>query len=372
MNSSSDLTMSEYYDTNNKISDASSYYDMSHKILSPLSQLVGAESSIFGILKKTKRGIQVSNVINNGVDKKNATDYEKYFQNADPVLPHAFNSTQVCYQTSRSKSYSFTLSNIINPQKFSCSQYYKEFLQPSSIQHVMTIGVPSGIDPSLIYILGFHRYCDHPFQQKDMRLSSYFGPTLFNIFNALELKSQLHDRDLIVSGLQNQISDTGLIIVNENHNIIFSNQTGQRHFNIKPASKDHYIELESSLKTKLKSQLPLTDKPSPSRIIEFNHGATTVSARVITSDTNKREQRIILHTKRSSHKIINSLEMEKYNLTRRETEIAHLIIMGLTNPEISLKLFISISTVENHLRSIFSKANVKNRTSLAYELSLTQ
>ncbi|VAW13500.1 hypothetical protein MNBD_BACTEROID05-52 [hydrothermal vent metagenome] len=371
MDSSSSMTVSEYYGINDKISDTSSFYDISHKILSPLAQLIGAESSVFGILRKNKQGMNASNFISNSVDKKSALNYEKHFQNADPVLPHAFNSTQIYFQTDKSKSFTFTLSNIINPRKFFCGQYYQEFLRPNSIQHILTMGIPSNIDNSLVYILGFHRYSNHPFQQKEMRASSYFGPPLFNILNSLELKNRLHDRDLIVSGLQNQISETGLIIVNKNYNVIFANQTGQKHFNIKPAPKNRYLVLDSSLKTEIKSRLPFTNKPS-SREIKFNHGAITVGARIITSDTNNQEQRIILHTRRSGHKSINHLEMEKYDLTRREAGISNLIVMGLTNPEISDKLCISISTVENHLRSIYSKVNIKNRTSLAYKLTTVQ
>ncbi len=371
MDSSSSLTVSEYYEINDKISDTSSFYDISHKILSPLARLIGAESSVFGILKKNKQGMSASNFISNSVDKKSALNYEKHFQNADPVLPHAFNSTQIYYQTNRTKSFTFTLDNIIDPRKFYCGQYYREFLRPNSIQQILTMGIPSNIDNSLVYILGFHRYSNHPFQQKEMRTSSYFGPPLFNILNSLDLQIRLHDRDLIVSGLQNQVSETGLIIVNKNYKVIFANQTGQKHFNIKPAPKDRYSALDSRLKTELKSRLPLTGAAF-SREIKFDHGATTVSARVITSDTNNQEQRIILHTRRSSHKSINHLEIEKYDLTRRETSISNLIVMGLTNPEISDKLCISISTVENHLRSIYSKVNIKNRTSLAYKLTSVQ
>ncbi|MBL4894722.1 MAG: helix-turn-helix transcriptional regulator [Emcibacter sp.] len=371
MNSSTGLTVSEYFDINDKLSDATSFYDISRKILSPLAQLIDAESSIFTILKKNKRGMTASNFISDSVDKKSTLNYEKHFQNADPVLPHAFHSTQLNYRSGRSKSFTFTLDNIVDPRKFSNGEYYNEFLRPNSIRQILAIGIPSSIDKSLIYVLGFHRHCDHPFRQKDTLASAYFGPALFNILNALELKSQLQDQSLIVSHLQNQISETGLVIVNKNHDIIFANQTGQKHFNIKPINIGRYSNLENSLKAELKSRLPLIGTPS-SRQIEFEHGATKISARIITSDSNNQEQRIILHTRRASHHTICTLEMEKCDLTHREIEISNLIIMGLTNPEISDKLCISTRTVENHLRSIYTKVNVKNRTSLAYKLAPTQ
>ena len=55
---------------------------------------------------------------------------------------------------------------------------------------------------------------------------------------------------------------------------------------------------------------------------------------------------------------------EKYHLTMRETEVLGLICRGMSNPDISKHLFISINTVKHHANSIFKKADVKNR----YEL----
>jgi DNA-binding NarL/FixJ family response regulator len=47
-------------------------------------------------------------------------------------------------------------------------------------------------------------------------------------------------------------------------------------------------------------------------------------------------------------------------LTRRELEILRLIADGLTNPEIADKLFISLSTVDTHRKSLMRKLNLKN------------
>ena len=57
---------------------------------------------------------------------------------------------------------------------------------------------------------------------------------------------------------------------------------------------------------------------------------------------------------------------EKYNLTGREIEITRAISEGLTNEETAERLFISCYTVENHLKSIYEKIGVKNRTSLLH------
>ncbi|MBU2515231.1 LuxR C-terminal-related transcriptional regulator [bacterium] len=58
-----------------------------------------------------------------------------------------------------------------------------------------------------------------------------------------------------------------------------------------------------------------------------------------------------------------------FHFTARETEIIRLVFEGYKNVEIANTLFISETTVKNHMRHIFQKANVKNRTSLIHILS---
>ena len=58
-------------------------------------------------------------------------------------------------------------------------------------------------------------------------------------------------------------------------------------------------------------------------------------------------------------------------LSERELEILALVADGLSNREISERLFISISTVKGHNRNIFDKLQVKRRTeAVAYARDL--
>lgn len=50
--------------------------------------------------------------------------------------------------------------------------------------------------------------------------------------------------------------------------------------------------------------------------------------------------------------------------TPKEQEIIHLVREGASNKRIALQLGVSLSTVKTHLRNIFTKANVSNRTEL--------
>ena len=59
------------------------------------------------------------------------------------------------------------------------------------------------------------------------------------------------------------------------------------------------------------------------------------------------------------------LRNDPLELSERETEVIRLIALGLSNRQISDKLFLSEKTVKNHISRIFSKINVSARTQAA-------
>lgn len=56
----------------------------------------------------------------------------------------------------------------------------------------------------------------------------------------------------------------------------------------------------------------------------------------------------------------------KFALTDREQEIVHMIQFGMSNKEIADKLFLSPSTVRNHISNIFEKTQTSTRGKLLH------
>jgi DNA-binding NarL/FixJ family response regulator len=65
-----------------------------------------------------------------------------------------------------------------------------------------------------------------------------------------------------------------------------------------------------------------------------------------------------LHSRAPAH------QQSVLDLTSRETQVAHLIGKGLTNPQIAAELFISRKAVEYHLGNIYAKCGLKGRQQL--------
>jgi len=59
----------------------------------------------------------------------------------------------------------------------------------------------------------------------------------------------------------------------------------------------------------------------------------------------------------------------RYRLSRREAEVAELVLRGYGNPEIAGSLGIAPTTIKRHLTRIFRKTGVHSRTRLASRLA---
>ena len=70
---------------------------------------------------------------------------------------------------------------------------------------------------------------------------------------------------------------------------------------------------------------------------------------------------------------INTEELTKSGISKREAEILLLVHQGLSNQQIADKLFISENTIKKHISNIFLKLGVERRTEAikkALELSI--
>ncbi|WP_413669991.1 response regulator transcription factor [Mucilaginibacter sp. Mucisp86] len=59
---------------------------------------------------------------------------------------------------------------------------------------------------------------------------------------------------------------------------------------------------------------------------------------------------------------INQREVEKLGLSKRELDVLQLMAEGLSNQEISERLFVSLNTIKTHSAKVFEKMEVKRRT----------
>ena len=81
-----------------------------------------------------------------------------------------------------------------------------------------------------------------------------------------------------------------------------------------------------------------------------------------------RKPRTAIVLERASPDQIAPLVARAHQLSPRESEIALLVLRGLSTSEIAAKLFVSAYTVQDHFKSIFEKVGVRSRRELATEI----
>ena len=60
--------------------------------------------------------------------------------------------------------------------------------------------------------------------------------------------------------------------------------------------------------------------------------------------------------------VVNESHLQRFGISKREYEVLELIAQGLSNREISEKLFVSPNTVKTHSSNLFIKLNARRRT----------
>ncbi len=103
----------------------------------------------------------------------------------------------------------------------------------------------------------------------------------------------------------------------------------------------------------------LLKKDSPEKIIEAIYAV--YNGESIINGTIARKMLDYFNRKENGH----SKDLEQYKLTKRETEILHLLISGKSYKQIADECNISVQTLFSHTKNIYNKLNIHSRAEIA-------
>lgn len=329
--------------------------------LTLMERSLGARSSIYARFTKKKKRIEITEGTDHGVPDGAMARWCSTYHEADPFMKRFLAQLPT-------KSNGIILSNeVISHREYVATPFYNEFMKPQSIYHVMIIGLKTD-DNEPIGVFGLHRPIHAPaFSAREVAKANLLAPHLKGAFQRVSAREMLQESNWAANTFADQLTNDGVAVIDQELNTVYLSPNAGQILGCKTYLPDDLLaecairlsELNANAARPVTFHLNFRGRPlrMEMNVVEGGDGNPRFMLRLDTSPQD-------IHSKPD---LLN--QMRKLGLSRREMDVAQLLPLGLTSMQIADKLCISVRTVNNHLRSIYEKTGVHNRTSLIYHLS---
>ena len=343
--------------------------ELRKEVLSLLERVFETGKANFFLSHGSGQGLNLDHVIHRGIDDHFLAQFRQYYYGLDP-FPKRFPPVHVSVQTTE---------QITSYEELVRGEYYNDFLRPQSIHYQMVIYLKSG-SRVLGLVALFRPQNSSSFSSRDRAKAELMAPYLAGALEKTIVLEQIIRNQEIINSIVGDLPYRGIMVLDESLEPIFINENavkmmsrfckGQGCLEISPSGLPK--EISTCCQELKASTCPMESAELHQQWFKVKCGSAPqiwVRLRLIPHDGNSQLFLIYLEPEEPTL----DQRLSKLGLTRRELEIACLLVRGLKNAEMASKLYISEYTVENHLKSIYEKLGVRNRTSLVYRLiQLTQ
>ena len=341
--------------------------EMRRVVLSLLEQVLNVDKSNFFLIRGEDK-LNLNSIISRGLEERFLNQYRRYYSMLDPWLRLPFNGKLFPPEKA-----SVTLDQILRIKNLIRTEYYNDFYEPQGIHHQMNIYLYSGNQP--VGMVALFRPKNAPcFTSEDRDKATMMAPYIAGALAKTIASDKNSAIDLILNNFAEDLPYRGVIVLDEPLEIIYYNENAEsiiaRHSQGKELPRGSGISLPKEilrscqeLKESAKNENPFTQL---SLVVPGIEQEITVSVRLINYSGEITFFVVFLEPKEKI--LCLSRRMKELGLTDRELELTCLVSQGLKNIEISDKLCISIYTVETHLRNIYQKIGVRNRTELLHQV----
>lgn len=311
--------------------------------------------------------IDLNDVVYDDIEDEFITRYVRYYRKMDP-----YNRV---INTNNGSVWS------LNSQKlkgFTKGEYYNDFLSPQKIHHQLSVWLCAR--GKLLAVLGMYRpKCSRPFSAREHSKAQTMAKYVSAGLERAILNQKVKKVEDVINAVCPDLPYNWVMVLDECLEPIYINGEGLKGVlgaEVEAAEKTGvYPHLPQPLEAKCREFSEAARKstdPITQAVITCDNGVCgegiSANIRSVRSSEDSRLLFVVVGDARAK-----SLEaLKKSGLSRREMEVAGLICDGLKNRDIGEKLFISEYTVENHLRSIYQKMEVSNRTSLVSRITFAR
>lgn len=330
------------------------------RLLAPVSHALGAKSSVFLQFYDIPSDCNiVGRHYYRGKTPRSVEVYAEGYYEADPVVQP---SLQYLRARQNGEGALVTLLSAIPGWRE--SDYYRNFLKPFDIGHVLAMAVPvKTIFRREMLCLGFHRtHDDQPFNSREVGQLRALTPVVQTVLTNLALREAVSMSETLLEALAEEGPGLGFLVLDEDLAIVNGNERGLEHLGLVDKGRRGVLP-SSELLGALRQRL-LTSQQGA---MPQNLSLAGIDIEIRALDGERGQLRYLLLTRTSRGPSVKEA-CRRLGLSDREIEVATLASLGHRSAEIGGHLGISPRTVENHLRSIYAKTSVTSRTQLASRL----
>jgi len=336
--------------------------ELQTKVIQNLENIFNPQDVFFYLAHPSEQRIDFNRGVWAYGDENLVTQYYKYYYKLDPLFDKYFSLNRDV----------FCIEEVISIQYLLSTEYYNDYLTPSSAHYIMYVVLRSVRKPlALIGMCRSRGETNFSFQEraKAKLLSSYLSAVLEKNI----ILNEIRKREFVLSSITEDVLNKGIIVLNDSLELIYMNKIASNIISTlfqeaeckeNPSCIPQFLyqcckNFRESINLK---ESPETHQQQSNQVTYCSKQPILVSLSFLNPDDKIPLFLILLEP----NKIMLFLypNLKKIGLTPREVEVINFLCQGLTNKEIADRLFVSEHTIKNHLFNIFEKIGVKNRTSL--------
>jgi len=345
---------------------------MQHNVLPDIAKMFRVERAIFFLAHSDLRRIDPANLVTLNIDEATTSKYVQYYWRLDPVYRAAMYKRPPV----------FTSDDIVPRTRWLKLKYYNEFQRPQNIREELLMCLRHGAN--ILGMVDLIRSKEEPdFDDRDISKANILAPCITAALHNAFLFSKIEQEKNTLATLLEH-SSKGVLILDYDLRPLYCNSKGKE-ICLSVSNKgseqtsgvwsgDLPIPFEIA-----KSCLDLKALQKSGRHFAPAHHTGTTFVRhnerfriesFLVQDTSRTPSTasFVVYLENlceTTHGRVERVIDGEHRLTNREMEIIQCVCKGLTNNEIAEELFISPTTVETHVRNIFEKMGIRNRTELA-------
>jgi len=335
-----------------------------------LMNILRASRAAFYLTDSKSKSINLDTGLGYGINFGSLrTQYRQHFEQLDPFRRHSIEKVGVTL-----------LSEVVSEQSFVKGEFYNDFLKQQDILHALNISLTA--NGHCIGVVALCRSASEPnFTLKDKAKAICLRPFLDNALRRRMTYEHANELSWLLSTSLQGLDHVGVILLDRNLNEVYSNVAARRllaGFDGSPDSSNSpvtggHIKLPGPLISLCRQQFQITyseentGREISSLIINSGRASIRVKVKKVSGrffGEHKQYLCMNIHCSEESSFQPSLSRIAEFQLTSREIEVVQAIAIGSSNAQIGEDLFISCNTVKNHLKNIFAKVGVRNRTEL--------